>query len=226
MRLIDADTAQAGLTIVAREQTQGRGQRGRLWKDMQGESLLVSIVCTPQCAIERQFVFSAAVAVAVAETLTQLHEGWDVRIKWPNDIIINDKKAGGILIENVLRGNTWCFSIIGLGLNVRQTSFPADLPFATSLKLASAKDFDLKDVFERLRRHIFFRACSALSAQTVMNEFNDYLYRKDCLQTFTDGNKEWKGTVRSAASNGTLQVELADGSTTHYQHGSVLWKWE
>lgn len=226
MRLIDADTAQAGLTVIATEQTQGKGQRGRHWKDMPGQSLLTSIICTPQCPLDQQFVFSGAVAVAIAHTLNQLHEGWDVRIKWPNDIIINDKKAGGILIENVLRGNQWSFSIIGLGLNIAQDFFPDELPFATSLKIASGKDFGLKTIFEKLRAHILQEACSSLSVDAVMRDYNDFLYRKDCEQKFTDGSQEWNAIIRSAGSNGMLHVQLADGSILHYNHGVAQWKWE
>ncbi len=226
MRLIDADTAQAGLTIVATEQTQGKGQRGRQWKDTPGESLLTSIICCPQCSLDEQFVFNAAVAVAIAEVLNELYEGWNVRIKWPNDIVINDRKAGGILIENVLRGNHWSFSIIGLGLNIAQTEFPAELPFATSLKLASGKDFSVKHIFERLRKNVLSKVGASLNGDVVMKDYNDYLYRKDCDQKFTDGSQEWPATIRSTGSNGMLQVELADGRTLHYNHGVAHWKWE
>jgi BirA family biotin operon repressor/biotin-[acetyl-CoA-carboxylase] ligase len=225
MRLIDADTAQVGLTIVAGAQLEGKGQRGRQWKDVPGKSLLTSIICAPGCSIDEQFVFNAVVVVSIAEILEKLYENWNVRIKWPNDIIINDKKAGGILIENILRGNKWTFSIIGIGLNVTQTSFPEGLPFAISLKQASGKDFNIHDILQLLRKNILQRACSDLSADEIMQEYNDYLYRKDCEQSFTDGSQEWKAIIKSAGSNGKLHVQLADGSILHYSHGFAQWKW-
>jgi BirA family biotin operon repressor/biotin-[acetyl-CoA-carboxylase] ligase len=226
MQLIDADTAQPGLTVVAKEQTHGKGQRGRQWKDAPGESLLMSIICTPDCPLDEQFVFNAAVAVSVAEVLSQLYEGWDVRIKWPNDIIINDKKAGGILIENILRGSKWSYSIIGFGLNVAQAKFSAELPFATSLKIVSGKSFSMPSLFAKLRSNILGRTCSGLSVTQIMNEYNSVLYRKDCPQRFTDGADEWVAIIKSAGSNGMLQVQLADGSILHYNHGVAQWKWE
>lgn len=225
MRLIDADTAQAGTTIVAALQTQGKGQRGKQWKDARGESLLMSLICIPDGSVNDQFVFSAAIAVAVAETLDEIHEGWHVRIKWPNDIIINDKKAGGILIENVLRGNSWSFAIAGLGLNIRQNIFPDELPCATSLKIASGKYFPVQEIFLKLRKNILRKTNDLYSSEEIMKQYNDYLYRKDCLQTFTDGMQEWKALVKNAHRNGTLKVELADGKTEHYTHGRTLWKW-
>jgi BirA family biotin operon repressor/biotin-[acetyl-CoA-carboxylase] ligase len=224
MRLIDADTAQPGLTIVAAEQTQGKGQRGRKWKGTPGESLLMSLILTPWCSLEQQFLFNASVAVAVAEVLQELYERWDVRIKWPNDIIINDKKAGGILIENVLRGNQWSFSIIGLGLNVHQKDFPSELPYATSLKEASGRDFNISYLVHLIKEKLIRRLYEQ-TLDKVLEEYNDNLYRKDCEQSFTSGSDEWKAIIKSAGSNGMLEVQLADGSILHYNHGSVNWKW-
>jgi len=226
MQLVDADTAQSGMTVITAEQTHGKGQRGRQWIDTAGQSLLMSVICTPECVIDDQFVFNGAVAVAVADVLSKLHEGWDIRIKWPNDIIINDKKAGGILIENVLRGSNWSYSIVGLGLNITQTSFPTALPFATSLKMASGKDFSVQDLFQKIRKNILAKACSALNVDGTMKDYNDYLYRKDCEQKFSDGSQEWKAIILNAGSNGMLHVQLADGSILHYVHGVVHWKWE
>lgn len=226
MQLIDADTAQAGLTIVAAEQSMGRGQRGRVWFAASGQSLLSSIVCTPKYPIEQQFVFSAAVALAIADELTALYEHWRVAIKWPNDIIINDKKAGGILIENVLRGAAWSYSIVGLGLNVCQQMFPNDLPFATSLKIASGKDYALAEMLERMRRAILSASVSPLSISEVMDGYNSYLFRQGNLQSFCEGPVEWKARVIAVSSDGTLGVETEDGIAHRYTHGVVAWKWE
>ena len=120
MQLIDANKAQHGLTIVTQSQSEGKGQRGKTWLDAPGQSLLMSIIIHPKKEINDQFVFNAAVAVAIANVLQKSNHNWDIRIKWPNDIIINAKKAGGILIENILRGSRWTHSVVGLGLNVKQ----------------------------------------------------------------------------------------------------------
>jgi BirA family transcriptional regulator, biotin operon repressor / biotin---[acetyl-CoA-carboxylase] ligase len=226
MHLVDADTAQPGMTIIANRQTQGKGQRGKEWKDSPGESLLVSMVVTPECSVDQQFVFNSAVATAIAEVLCDLYEGWHIKIKWPNDIIINDKKAGGILIENILRGNSWTHSIIGIGLNLYQTSFPADLPYATSLLMASGQRFSGQLIFEKIREAVFSKTLGILPEQEIMKDYNDLLYRKDCPQSFTDGSQEWKAIIKSAGSNGKLYVQLADGSILHYNHGVAQWKWE
>src|SRR6202012_6126707 len=77
MRLIDADTAQPGLTIVAAQQTEGKGQRGRKWADVPGQSLLMSIITTPRQALNEQFIFNAAATVSSVETLQNGYENWD-----------------------------------------------------------------------------------------------------------------------------------------------------
>src|SRR5690606_32863403 len=136
------------------------------------------------------------------------------------------KKAGGILIENVLRGNDWAYSIVGLGLNIGQKAFPPELPNATSLKMASGKDFSLKTVFESLRKAILEKTFAAGEENRVMNDFNDYLYRKDCLQRFGQGENEWTALVKRAKSDGTLEVMEEDGSLVSYVHGQTQWKWD
>jgi BirA family biotin operon repressor/biotin-[acetyl-CoA-carboxylase] ligase len=157
--------------------------------------------------------------------LTELHEHWDVRIKWPNDIIINDKKAGGILIENVLRGSQWLYAIVGTGLNVNQQRFPDILPWATSLKIGSGKEFNIALVRDLLRKHIFRAVTSGQSSHTIMEQYNELLYRRGSMQQFADSNTEWEGFIHEVTPDGQLHVQLPDGSSEAYTHGAVQWVW-
>jgi BirA family biotin operon repressor/biotin-[acetyl-CoA-carboxylase] ligase len=222
MRLIDADSAQAGLTIVAGEQSQGKGQRGKKWEDVPSQSLLMSLVLIPNRNLDEQFMFNATISVAIANVLLSIHENWDVRIKWPNDIIINDKKAGGLLIENVIRGSNWLYGIAGLGINVLQDYFPRYLP---SLKYASGKDFDLSDLLQQIRKSILEYMYGGTPDSEIYAAYNSLLYRYDCSQAFTDGTNEWNALVKSVNLRGQLEVILPDGSMEAYTHGSVFWKW-
>jgi BirA family biotin operon repressor/biotin-[acetyl-CoA-carboxylase] ligase len=226
MRLIDADTAQPGLTITANRQTQGKGQRGKKWEDTGGQSLLMSIIATPIVGIEQQFTFNAGIAVAIADVLLSLYENWDVRIKWPNDIIINDKKAGGLLIENVIRGSEWTYAVIGLGLNILQDRFPPELPYAGSLKTQSGKVFQISNVFNALRGQILNAVYDQADPSELLDKYNSYLYRKDELQTFSNGEKEWKGRIIAVTRQGQLMVKLENDEAATYTHGTVNWVWE
>lgn len=223
MRLIDADTAQDGLTIIAQEQTTGKGQRGRHWKSNHGQNLLMSIIVCPSATLDDQFLFNAAIAVAVAECMESLFEHWHISVKWPNDIIINDKKAGGVLIENVLRGSSWTYSIIGLGINVLQYDFPHDLPHAISLKRASGLDFNIMSLASNIRTQIFTILCGDYT--DILKRYNEYLYRINNYQLFADEEKEWKAVVLGAGKDGRLNVQLEDGSKVSYSHGTVQWVW-
>lgn len=223
MRLVDADTAQAGLTIVAKVQTGGKGQRGKKWQDSLGESLLMSIVLQPGYEIEQQFAFNMAVSLAIADYLQEIYENWNIRIKWPNDILVNDKKAGGILIENVIRGNQWAYSIVGLGLNVLQKQMPADIPFSTSLSIQSGTRFVIFDLVSGIRERIFSYLVDKPDTDRLLKLYNDTLFRKDAMQRFKIGNDEFMARINGATDGGMLQLNLADGNTVNYSHGAIEW---
>jgi len=224
MRLIDADTAQPGLTITAREQTQGKGQRGRVWQSNPGESLSMSIIAEPIHGLERQFLFNVAATLGIAEVLQKLCENCDIRIKWPNDIIVNDKKAGGVLIENVIRGSRWAYSIIGLGLNVLQNDMPAELPYATSLKMASGRGYDVKVVLDMIRKQVLHNVYNADDG-AMMQLYNQYLYRKGQMQRFEEEGIMWEALINGVTADGQLVVQRTDGSMQRYTHGVVNWQW-
>lgn len=223
MQLIDANTAQPGLTIVADEQTSGKGQRGRKWADTPHESVLASIILPPERQIAHQFAFNILLSLAIADYLQDIYEGWDIRIKWPNDIIINDKKAGGILIENVIRGNDWIYSVIGIGINVLQKTMPEDLPYATSLYMESKKELVVFDVLSGLRERIFTYMCSDANMDKMLLLYNQTMYRKDAPQRFKISDKEFTATIKGATMNGMLQLEDEHGDITNYSHGAVEW---
>jgi len=226
MRLIDADTAHPGMTVIAREQTNGKGQRGRQWMGMPGDSLMMSVICQPGYQLDQQFLFNAAVTVGIIEHLNALHEGWHLAIKWPNDIIVNDKKAGGILIENVLRGTQWSYGIIGLGLNISQTSWPAELPFATSLKIESGKSFRLQELAEALRAAILKNASTAETLDTVIENYNNWLYRRGSQQTFIAGEYLLEAEIVGVSAAGRLLLRHGDGHLGEYNHGDLRWNWQ
>ena len=225
MHLIDADTAQPGMTIVADKQTHGKGQRGRQWEDTPGQSLLMSIITTPNRSIDEQFIFNATISLAIADALQALYENWHIQIKWPNDIIVNDKKAGGLLIENIIRGSDWSYSIVGLGLNILQTEFPPELPKATSLRIASSKDFQITELRDTIRRNILEYTTVKRDATVILEQYNECLFKRGNEQFFYDTRGEWKAVVESAQKDGTLRVRQSDGSISHYTHGVVTWKW-
>ena len=151
---IHAGLAQHGLAIFAHEQVAGKGQRGKVWTTEKGSNIILSLVIKPHpLQLTQQFQLSACAAVAVHEFFLK-YAGGETKLKWPNDLYWQDRKAGGLLIESGVRSREsgvesqqlamghWQWAIIGIGININQTSFPGDLPNPVSLKQITGKNFD------------------------------------------------------------------------------------
>lgn len=148
------DLLQAPVAVMTDEQTAGRGQRGNIWLSAKGENLLCSILFEPEnLPAMSQFSLSEAVALSICNTLqTQFNIKAD--IKWPNDIYVDGKKIAGILIENSLKASKVAHTIIGIGLNLNQSTFPPELPNPTSAVLLSGKEANPEDVLGILLREM------------------------------------------------------------------------
>jgi BirA family biotin operon repressor/biotin-[acetyl-CoA-carboxylase] ligase len=223
IQLIDADKAEHGLTILAGSQTEGKGQRGKNWQDTPGESLLMSLIVEPAFGITDQPLFLATSVVSVVNVLQKHIAGREVRIKWPNDIIISDKKAGGMLIENVLRGQAWAWAVIGLGLNISQIGFSEDLPYATSLVMASGHHFDRDVLALEFRREILKRLSRKDSA--VWDEYNDLLYKRGKIQPFNKDGKMYNAKILEVNPSGQLGLRDFEGKMQWVNHGKLEWVW-
>ena len=120
MAQVHAGLARHGMAIFAREQYAGRGQRGRTWVAAPGDNITMSVVLEPHfLSLSQQFQLSAALSLAIHDflqsfTLTPFY------IKWPNDLYWGDRKAAGILIESILKGDKWAFAVAGIGININQ----------------------------------------------------------------------------------------------------------
>jgi BirA family biotin operon repressor/biotin-[acetyl-CoA-carboxylase] ligase len=209
------------MTILANEQTEGKGQRGHKWLSKPGENLLMSIIITPSLPIENQFFLSATIAVSVCETLNLYANDGLFKIKWPNDLFINDRKAGGILIENIIRGSQWLFAVMGIGINVLQTQFPESLPFATSLKRELNKELAIKGLAMTIRERLYQTLC--LKNENIFHRYRQLLYKRDEVQSFAFKGKLFAATIKDILDTGYLVVEMEDGTIRQFNHGEVEW---
>ena len=139
--------------IVARSQTAGIGQRGNHWEAEPGKNLTFSLVLKPAfLPVADQYQLTQAVSLAVADWLTPLvpQGASRVRIKWPNDIYVDDNKICGMLITNRVTGDRLSASIVGIGLNVNQRVFPDWVPNPTSLSLLTGREWPLEELLAGL----------------------------------------------------------------------------
>lgn len=123
-----------GHTVVADSQTSGRGSHGKTWSSPPGSDLYFSVVVRPRLDVAALPWVTLAVGVAVAETVDELLGTNVAAVKWPNDVLVHDRKISGILVESTSSGARVAYAIVGIGLNVRRLEWPSalDVP-ATSL---------------------------------------------------------------------------------------------
>ena len=149
MEQIKAGKAISGSCYNTPFQTHGKGQHGRVWESEKGQNLLCSYVLelkslnpAKNWGPEDQKGLSAAVAIG-AKAFCGANAGDETLIKLPNDIYWRDRKAGGILIENSLRGSEWTWAVIGIGFNINQTSFSPDAPNPVSLRQITGRQWEI-----------------------------------------------------------------------------------
>jgi BirA family biotin operon repressor/biotin-[acetyl-CoA-carboxylase] ligase len=145
-----ADPANAGVAVLAAEQTAGRGQYGRTWQSPPGLGVWLSVLLAPPPELRRPALLTAWAAVAAADTAREL-SGLPTRVKWPNDVLLAGRKVCGILIEQT-KG-----TVVGIGLNVNQSAeqfAAAGLPEATSLAAASGRTYEREAVARLLLDHL------------------------------------------------------------------------
>ncbi len=205
-------------TVIAKEQTQGRGQMGTVWSSQVSKNLTFSVFKDlSQLYLEHPFYISVATSLALLKTL-QFFSISRLSVKWPNDILSEDKKICGILIENVIKQNNINASIIGIGLNVNQTEFK-NLPKASSLKIISGKVFDLDEVVHVILKNLkhYFLLLEKGHCNVLKNDYETYLFRKNKPSTFEDEEGfVFSGFIKGISQSGNLQVLLEDDVTKEF----------
>lgn len=174
------DNIRSGDIIISWEQYQGRGQRNRKWITEPGQNLTLSFpIYIQKAQISQPFTIITFISLALHRFLQQLLPNHKIYIKWINDIIIQNRKICGILIDTLVQKNQLKYAIIGIGLNVNQSEFPL-LPYATSLKLITQKAYELVSILDKLvvclnhYAEMFFQAKHTL----LHSLYNQYLYRR------------------------------------------------
>ena len=200
------------IAIFAREQTLGKGRRGKQWESNKGENIMMSVTAQMQwLPVSRQFELSVAVALSCFDFFEK-YVVPNLFIKWPNDIFINDSKAGGILIENIIKGKIWQWSVIGMGLNINQEHFDESSFTATSLKKETGKDFEVIKLAEELYESVLKRIEGLKSGNfnKMLEEYNQHLYARDKWVKLKKGNQVFETKIISVSSSGELITKDAE----------------
>lgn len=209
-----------GTLVKATHQTNGKGQRGNIWHSESGKSLCISILLYPNINLKKQFSFNKCISLAICQALNQYNVS--AKIKWPNDIYVDDRKISGLLIENTIRGNNLIQSVIGIGINVNNEL--NDMPLAISLKECVKESIEmeslLSSVCESVERNYFlFKQNSRL----IDEFYHKYLYKKGELQTFFKDNIAFIGKIDSVNELGQLVLEK-ENKKVAFSLGEVSFK--
>ena len=205
--------------VVASSQEKGKGQMGANWVSEPHKNLMVSVFKGHlDLPANHAFYLSRAVALAVVATLNGLGV-LNLSIKWPNDILSDNKKICGILIENVFKGHCVSSSIIGIGLNVNQENFD-ELPQASSLKCVTGRDFDLDEILIALLGDL--KAYLAVLASTnyqaeLKTAYERLLFKRGEIAEFTTKTgAAFKGVIQAVSTSGKLQVLVAGNKVEEF----------
>lgn len=223
MQMVRDGMAQNGQAVLAYHQTAGKGQRTKSWVTEDGQGLNLSVLACPDfLSPANGFPLLATTTVAVTDELISL-TGKDFKIKWPNDLYWNDRKAGGILTQSVIQGSEWKWAVIGIGINVLQESFPTNLPNPVSLKQICGDDINIKTLAENIRKRLMQYLLKL--KEEGFDEFYDAylkrLYKTEEYALFKYMDEEIELYIRGVSKEGKLETGIEE--QVQYSFGELEW---
>ncbi|MBZ9613860.1 bifunctional biotin--[acetyl-CoA-carboxylase] ligase/biotin operon repressor BirA [Rheinheimera maricola] len=217
-KVLDGLVSQLGYTIVAEAQTAGRGRRGRNWYSPFAASLYFSMYWRLDQGIQAAMGLSLVVAIAIARLLKQQYQ-LEAKVKWPNDIYVDNKKLCGILVELAGQAHAGCDVIVGIGMNIRlpqQALNNIDQQYI-DLADASGQVIDRNLLVALLQQQLIslLAEFSENGFAGFVNEFDQYnQYRNKAIKLI--GNSEVAGICLGVDKQGALLVKTASGVQAHF----------
>jgi len=213
----DAGTDE-GSVVVADFQTEGRGRHGRSWIAEPGANLLFSVLLRPATREESAGLLTFFAAAAVAKAIEST-TGLSVECKWPNDLLLRGKKFCGILLENSFQLRELAYSVVGVGINVNQNSFPDELRAnVTSLVHECGSPLDRKELLQRilLEMDTLYVEAAKGDFRRVLDEWLQRCRMFGQSVTVEQHHEQVSGTVVRLNEDGGLVIRTLSGTTTVY----------
>lgn len=226
--LLHEGLAQHGMALFAHEQLAGKGQRGRIWSSDKGSNVILSLIVNPQSLLlSQQFQLSVCVAISVHELFMKF-AGVDTKIKWPNDLYWQDRKAGGILIESVVGSresgsSSWDWSIIGVGININQTAFPTYLSNPVSLKQITGENFDAVVLAKELCIIMNQKFDELMNSgfENIYAQYLTHLYKINATVKLRKDNRVFEAVIKGVNRAG--QLVAYHSIEEEFNFGEVEW---
>ncbi|MES2130971.1 MAG: biotin--[acetyl-CoA-carboxylase] ligase [Bacteroidota bacterium] len=212
-----------GTVVYTDNQTHGKGQRGASWNSQIASNITTSIILKPTfLSVDDSFFLSKISALSIYDVLTGVLDNshYDIKIKWPNDILVNSKKIAGILIENNYNANSLQYSVIGIGLNVNQTDFGPLEGIATSLKQITGKEYNRKELLEKLCSCLekWYFALKSNKTAFITETYLDCIKGMNMRLSFKmPDNSVFQAKIVDVNREGKLCLEMDDLSIQHFE---------
>jgi BirA family biotin operon repressor/biotin-[acetyl-CoA-carboxylase] ligase len=211
-RLIMAEDLSEGTIISTAYQHAGKGHAGNSWQSERGQNLLFSILLKPDfLSHERAFHLSRIASLSLYDIIDNQCDG--VQIKWPNDLLVGDKKIAGILIENMIVNQTISHSILGIGVNINQTTFELYHPAPTSLKIEKGCHIDMNSLLVEFRSSLerWYNILATGNERMIMETYNQRLYLMGVRAYYRSAAGKFKAFIRDVYPSGELVMESGKG---------------
>ena len=214
--------APEGTLALAEFQSAGRGRLGRSWEVPEGTSVMMSILLRPKFEPQYAPMLTLVMGMAVAKAVKKF--GFDVSIKWPNDVVVSHKKICGILTEMGVRDGKIDYAVIGVGINVNIREFPDEMvDKATSLYLESGREFDrsqipglVMEAFEE-----YYEKFAATCDLSGLKEEYESILANYNQPVRVLAKEPYEGVARGITDGGELLVEKTDGTIVAVSAGEV-----
>lgn len=223
MGQIHAGLAHHGSAWMAREQFAGKGQRGKTWESEPGRNIAISICLNPGAAYHpHPFLFSARLAIICRDFVQTLVPD-KVKIKWPNDIYIGDRKAGGLLVENIYQGQSWKWAVAGIGLNINQREFGELSQKAVSIYQMTNQEHDPVTLAKNLHNKLIegFDPAEPVDPVQIIQVYNHQLFRRSESIRLKVNGQLIEGKLTGVNLSGELMIN--DGTEKHFRFGEPEW---
>lgn len=222
-RLAESGAAE-GAVVIAETQRAGRGRLGRSWVSEPYVGLYFSLVLRPKVTADRLPVLTLAVGLGVAEGIERACSV-ECDLRWPNDVLLNEKKCAGILVETLSGDCGPRNAIVGVGVNVNQVTMPDELgDIATSARIETGCAYDREEVLQQVLRGIerYYGVFLDEGAEAIVLAFTQKSsYVRDRRVAVQNGSSETLGTTAGLDPHGVLLLQTDEGHVEPILAGSV-----
>ena len=216
-KLLNQTKVPFGTVIMAHYQTKGKGQRNTIWSSNGGDNLLMSVLLDLSfIPSEKIFFLSKSIALAIRAAVVDVI-GIESHLKWPNDVLIDNKKIAGVLIENQWKKSNIVSSVVGVGLNVNQVDFQESFS-ATSLKKITNKNYNVDNILKVLCKKLnkYYDQLASLKYVNIDLEYHQHLVNNNKFCEFEENNMVFSAKVKGVNQQGELMLEFTNGDVKSY----------